>query len=72
MPKLNGVDLAKRIKDIDKDIKLILMSAYDQTDISPPNIARICSKTNAYRKTQGNCFLCSDFKLNKNNSDEHI
>jgi YesN/AraC family two-component response regulator len=33
MPKLNGVELANRINDIDKDIKLILMSAFDQTDI---------------------------------------
>ena len=33
MPKLNGVELAKRINDIDKLTKLILMSAFDQTDI---------------------------------------
>jgi two-component SAPR family response regulator len=34
--RVDGIELAKQIKDIDKDIKLILMSAYDQTDISPP------------------------------------
>jgi two-component SAPR family response regulator len=33
MPRLNGVELASRINDLDKDIKLILMSAFDRTDI---------------------------------------
>jgi DNA-binding NtrC family response regulator len=44
MPKLNGVELAKRINDIDKNIKLILMSAYDQTDISPPLLHEFLQK----------------------------
>ena len=33
MPKLNGVELARRLNEIDKNIKLILMSAFEQTDI---------------------------------------
>ena len=33
MPKLNGTELASLINAVDKDIKLILMSAFDQTDI---------------------------------------
>jgi DNA-binding NtrC family response regulator len=32
-PGLNGVELANQINGIDKDIKLILTSAYEQTDI---------------------------------------
>lgn len=44
MPKLNGVDLAKQIKDIDKDIKLILMSAYDLSDFSPPLLHEFIQK----------------------------
>ena len=33
MPKLNGTELASQINTVDKDIKLILMSAFDPTDI---------------------------------------
>lgn len=33
MPRLDGVELARRIYGIDKKIRLILMTAFDQTDI---------------------------------------
>jgi YesN/AraC family two-component response regulator len=33
MPKLNGLQLAERINDIDKEIRLILMSAFNIEDI---------------------------------------
>lgn len=33
MPKMNGIELIKRIYETDRNIKLILMSAFDKGDI---------------------------------------
>ena len=32
MPKMNGLEMAKKIKDIDSDIKIIITSAFDEKD----------------------------------------
>jgi CheY-like chemotaxis protein len=32
MPKMNGLQLAKKIDEIDKEIKIMLMSAYDMEE----------------------------------------
>ncbi len=32
MPKMNGLDMAKKIKDIDSDVRIIITSAFDEKD----------------------------------------
>jgi two-component SAPR family response regulator len=69
MPRLNGVELASRINDIDKNIKLILMSAFEQTDIPLTLPHEFVQKPIHMEKLTENSPLYRDYKQNKYNSD---
>jgi YesN/AraC family two-component response regulator len=56
MPKLNGVELASRINHIDKEIRLILMSAFDQTEIPSTLHAEFVQKPMHMEKLKGIVF----------------
>jgi DNA-binding NtrC family response regulator len=69
MPELNGVELVSQINDIDKDIKLILMSAYEQTDIPWAFQHEFVQKPIHIEKLKEIVFCTPIKNRNKNNSD---
>jgi DNA-binding NtrC family response regulator len=68
MPKLNGLQLASRINDLDKEIKLILMSAYDLIDIPSALPHEFLQKPIHIEKLKEIVF-CTAILLNNNNSE---